>query len=186
VTGTPNRTPSRREILVPADEGIAPTRPRGHRILSPARLPVLPHRPKSSDEVLNCSSRNASATSQQACEAGAAHLRRSERTNIQPGFASPSDSSPDSFPVLKQYRNPERSRPSGIEGARRLRVDADLLRFFLDRAVSGAGIGNPRNERAVSTRSSSMITLNSNCAHSADGTIRLLILTNGIGFQWLN
>jgi len=31
--------------------------------------------------------------------------------------------------VLKQDRNPERGRPSGIEGARRLRMDADYVAF---------------------------------------------------------
>jgi hypothetical protein len=44
--------------------------------------------------------------------------------------ALPRDSSSDWFPVLKQYRNPERGRPSGIEGARRLRVDAKYVALF--------------------------------------------------------
>jgi hypothetical protein len=43
-------------------EGIEPTRPRGHRILSPARLPVPPHRLMRRGEVLSGSNRNASGT----------------------------------------------------------------------------------------------------------------------------
>jgi hypothetical protein len=43
-------------------EGIEPTLSCENRILSPARLPVPPHRPMSRDEVLNRSSGNASDT----------------------------------------------------------------------------------------------------------------------------
>jgi hypothetical protein len=42
-------------------EGIEPTRPCGHRILSPARLPVPPHRLMSKGEVLSGSNGNASS-----------------------------------------------------------------------------------------------------------------------------
>ena len=41
--------------------------------------------------------------------------------------------------MLKQDRNPERGRPSGIEGARRLRVDAKYVALLLNKAASAAG-----------------------------------------------
>jgi hypothetical protein len=41
--------------------------------------------------------------------------------------------------VLKEDRNPERGRSSGIEAARRLRQTLKMLRLFLNRTASGAG-----------------------------------------------
>ena len=55
--------------------------------------------------------------------------------NIKPGFASLQIQALTGFPVLKQYRNSERGWPSGIKGARRLRLDPDNVEV----SESGAG-----------------------------------------------
>jgi hypothetical protein len=87
-----------------------------------------------------------SGTCQQAWEAGAAHLQHPERTISEPDLICLEIQILSDFLVLKQDRNPERGWPSGIEGAWRLRLDAD------DVAVSEAGglwNGIHRNSRRV-------------------------------------
>jgi hypothetical protein len=52
------------------------------------------------------------------------------RSEYLPRFALPRDSSPEGFRVLKEDRNPERGRSSGIEGTRHLRLDAEDVALF--------------------------------------------------------
>ena len=51
---------------------------------------------------------------------------RKERTSMTDSFRLEIQG----FPMRKQERKHERGRPSGIEGARRLRIDVDYLALF--------------------------------------------------------
>ena len=79
-----------------------------------------------------CSQRNQadSETCQRAWETGAAHYDTRKERIPNPDSLRLEIQALNRLPVLKQDRSPERGRPSGIEAARRLRMDADDVALF--------------------------------------------------------